>query len=303
MNKEIPEFLIKFLKEQYSEETVKEIIKGYSVNRKVSLRVNTLKSTLEEVTKVLEKNNIEFENAPWSNLALVIKNVSEKELEDLPIYSEGKIYLQSLSSMMPPIVLNPNEKTDILDMTAAPGGKTTQIAAITNNAANITACESNAIRAERLKYNVQKQGASRVFVMQKDSRFIDDFFSFDKILLDAPCSGSGTININDEKMYKTFTLNLIEKSQKMQKALIEKALKILKPGSEMVYSTCSILKYENEDIIQNVLDKCNCEIIPIDNFEKTENLKLLPTQIAGTICVCPNEYYEGFFIAKLKKNK
>lgn len=302
MNNEVPEFLIKLLKEQYSEELVEEIIKGYSVKRQVSLRVNTLKSTLEEITKVLEENNIEFENVPWSNLALVIKNVSEKELENLSIYAEGKIYLQSLSSMMPPIILNPKEKTDILDMAAAPGGKTTQMAAMTHNAANITACELNTIRAERLKYNVQKQGASRVFVMQKDSRFIDDFFSFDNILLDAPCSGSGTINVNDERLHESFTMKLIEKSQKVQKALFEKALKILKPGSEMVYSTCSILMCENENIVQNVLDKFNCEIIPID-FEKTEKLKLLPTKIPGTLCVCPNEYYEGFFIAKLKKNK
>ena len=302
MNNQVPEFLINFLKEQYSEELVEEIIKGYSAKRQVSLRVNTLKSTLEEVTKVLEENNIEFENVPWSNIALVIKNASKKEIENLSIYAEGKIYLQSLSSMMPPIILNPKEKTDILDMAAAPGGKTTQMAAMTHNAANITACELNTIRAERLKYNVQKQGASRVFVMQKDSRFIDDFFSFDNILLDAPCSGSGTININDERLHETFSMKLIEKSQKAQKALLEKALKILKPGSEMVYSTCSILMCENENIVQHVLDKFDCEIIPID-FEKTEKLKLLPTKISGTLCVCPNEYYEGFFIAKLKKNK
>ena len=91
------------------------------------------------------------------------------------------------------------------------GGKTTQIAAITNNNANITACEMNKIRLEKLKYNIQKQGVSSVFVMQKDARKIDDFFSFDNILLDAPCSGSGTINISDENLNKYFTIELIKK--------------------------------------------------------------------------------------------
>ena len=90
--------------------------------------------------------------------------------------------------MLPPIVLNPKENYDILDMAAAPGGKTTQIAALTQNNAHITACEMNQIRLERLKYNVEKQGASSVYVMKQDARRIDDFFSFDQILLDAPCS-------------------------------------------------------------------------------------------------------------------
>ena len=103
----------------------------------------------------------------------------------LDIYKDGKIYLQSLSSMLPPIILEPQEGKDILDMAAAPGGKTTQMAALSNNKAHITACEMNNIRIEKLKYNVEKQGATCVYVMQKDSRQIDDFFSFDQILLDS----------------------------------------------------------------------------------------------------------------------
>ena len=106
--------------------------------------------------------------------------------------------MQSLSSMLPPIILNPKEKENILDMAAAPGSKTTQIASITNNNSYITACEINNIRAERLKYNIEKQGVNCAFVMVKDARKLDDFFSFDKILLDAPCSGSGTISLKNE---------------------------------------------------------------------------------------------------------
>ena len=113
--------------------------------------------------------------------------------------------------MLPVIVLEPEEQTDILDMTAAPGGKTTQIAAMTNNKANITACEMNVVRAEKLKYNIEKQGASCVYIMRTDARYIDDFFSFDKILLDAPCSGSGTLNIENLNLEKTFTEKLIKK--------------------------------------------------------------------------------------------
>ena len=301
-NNEVPEFLINMLKEQYGEEISNKIIEGYKAKRVVSLRVNTLKSNIEKVKEILFNNNIEYENILWSNDALIITNATEREIKELDIYENGEIYLQSLSSMLPPIILNPQEGTDILDMAAAPGGKTTQIAALTNNKAHITACEMNNIRAERLRYNVLKQGASSVYVMQKDARIIDDFFSFDQILLDAPCSGSGTLELSNQNLDKFFTKRLIEKSINSQLALLQKALKILKKGKEMVYSTCSILSCENEDVINKILLKYNCEIIPIE-FKGIESLPLLPTKIPGTLCVCPSEFYEGFYIAKIKKLK
>ena len=226
---------------------------------------------------------------------MILKDI---KIDELNIYKSGEIYVQSLSSMLPPIVLDPKEGNDILDMAAAPGGKTTQIAALTNNKANITACELNNIRAERLKYNIEKQGATSVYIMKTDSRKINDFFSFDKVLLDAPCSGSGTLNINDVNL--NFTEALIKKSIKSQKALLDKALKILKLNHEMVYSTCSILKEENEEVVLEMLKKHNAEIVPI-KLEDVKKLPLLPTTIKGTICLYPNELYEGFFIAKIIK--
>jgi len=298
INNELPEFLIIELKKQYGEEQVNRILNGYMEKRVVSLRVNTLKSTVEEVCNELTKNNIEFEKVTWSNSALVIINSTEQELQKLSIYEEGKIYLQSLSSMLPPVIMQPKENTDILDMTAAPGGKTTQIAALTNNNANITACEMNNIRIEKLKYNIEKQGATSVAIMQADSRNLSDYFSFDQILLDAPCSGSGIISIIDERTHKNFSEKLVEKSSKSQIILLKKALKILKPGHEMIYSTCSILAKENEEIVNKALKGINAEIVPI---EKIEGIPQLPTKIEGTLCVCPNKYYEGFFVAKIRK--
>jgi len=202
--------------------------------------------------------------------------------------------------MLPPVIMNPKTNTDILDMTAAPGGKTTQIAALTNNNANITACEMNNIRIEKLKYNIEKQGATSVVVLQADSRNLNNYFKFDQILLDAPCSGSGTIDLNNERTYKNFTEKLIEKSTKSQLTLLRKALKILKPGHEMVYSTCSILQEENEDILEKVLKEFNIEIVPIE-IKGMDGIPTLPTKIKGILCVCPNKYYEGFFVAKIKK--
>lgn len=295
------EFLEKKLEEQYGLEIKNQIFQGYEAKRKVTFRVNTLKSSVIEIENILNSLNIKYQKVPWSNEAFIIINSNESDLQKLDIYKQGKIYLQSLSSMLPPIVLNPKEGADILDMAAAPGGKTTQMASLSNNKAHITACEMNNIRIEKLKYNVELQGATCVYIMQKDSRQIDDFFSFDQILLDAPCSGSGTLSTSDENVEKYFTEKLIEKSAKSQLALLRKAIKILKKGQEMVYSTCSILSKENEDIVLKVMSENNLEIVPIE-FEGIEELPLLPSKIKGTLVVSPNELYEGFYIAKIRKN-
>lgn len=302
MEKELQDFLLNMLKKQYGETITDQIIEGYNSKRYVTLRVNTLKTDTIKIEKILNELEIEYEKVSWSDIAYVIKNVTEKEIEKLDIYEKGEIYLQSLSSMLPPIILEPKEGEDILDMTAAPGGKTTQIAALTSNNANITACEMNAVRAERLRYNIAKQGATCAYVMQCDSRNINDLFSFDRILLDAPCSGSGTINLNDINLKNNFTEKLVNKCVMTQGTLLKKAIKILKPGSEMIYSTCSILKQENEDIIQKALQSGNIEIVPI-KLSNIKDIPVLPTQIEGTLCVCPNEYFEGFFIAKIRKIK
>ena len=299
--KMVPKFLIEMLNQQYGEEITSKILEGYSQKRMVTFRVNTLKTSIEKVEKVLKNNNIEFKKVSWSDVAYIVKNVREDTLKELEVYKKGEIYLQSLSSMLPPIVLEPKENTDILDMCAAPGGKTTELASLTNNNANITACELNKIRIEKLKYNIEKQGATSVYIMQEDSRRINDFFSFDNILLDAPCSGSGTLNVEDVNLEKTFTEKLIEKSQKAQLELLSKAIKILKQGQEMVYSTCSILNVENEEIVSKILKNNKVEIVPIE-FKGKEELPLLPTKIDGTLCVMPTELYEGFFIAKIRKN-
>ena len=303
---EIPNFLKEKLLEQYDNATVKNIIEGLNKRRTlddkevifdkkmiVTLRVNTIKSNKEEIKEVLSKENIKFQEVNWYKDAFIIEDVKEEEIKKLDIYEQGKIYLQSLSSMIPPIILNPQENENILDMCSAPGGKTTQMVALSKDKAYITACERNKIRAEKLKYNLQKQGASRVNLMLTDARDLNDFLKFDKILLDAPCSGSGTEN----SFKKNFTKELIEKSSKTQETLLRKALKILKPGGEIVYSTCSILKEENENILEKVLKNTNCKL---EKIELPKEIPLLPSKLKEVAVIAPNELFEGFFIAKIK---
>lgn len=293
------EFLKDLLEAQYGTKIAEAILRGFSAQRAVTLRANLLKCSPSEMARDLQNANIEFDKVPWCNEAFILKNAQESELREFDIYEEGKCYLQSLSSMLPPIVLAPNAGEDILDMAAAPGGKTTQMISMTRGKAHITACERNKIRAEKLKYNLQKQGAGAVSVLIQDARQLDDFMSFDKILLDAPCSGSGTLNISDEKKMSKFTIDFVNKSSSLQFSLLKKAVKLLKRDGELVYSTCSILQSENEENVAKILDK-GMEIVPIE-FEGMEEFPLLPCKIDGALCVKPTEFYEGFFVCKMVK--
>ena len=302
MKMDIPEFLKYKLLEQYGEELTNKIISGYSQKRKLTFRVNSLKTNKESVIKFLEENNIKYELVSWYDDAIIVENSVAIMIRESLMYENGEIYLQSLSSMIPPLIVEPKENENILDMTAAPGGKTTEMYALSKGKANITACEKNKIRAERLKYNIEKQGATRIGLLMQDARRLDPFFMFDKILLDAPCSGSGTLDLNDEKMVQGFTEELVKRSVKVQKELIDKALKHIKVGKEMVYSTCSILKEENEVYLKELKNKGIIEIIPID-LNEFLGIPVLPVNIEGTLCVCPTELYEGFYVAKIRKIK
>lgn len=288
--------LREILLKDYDEITTDSILNGVNASRCVTLRANTLKSSREELMEEFKSLNISFKEVEWYKDAFIIENANEVDLQNTKMFQEGKIYLQSLSSMLPPLILNPIENENILDMCAAPGGKTTQMACLSNNKAFITAVERNKIRGEKLKYNLEKQGVRSVNIMIEDSRNLCDFLKFDKILLDAPCSGSGTDNV----FKKNFTKELIDKSSKTQEILLKKALKLTKIGGEIIYSTCSILKQENEEIIEKCLKNTNCKL---EKIELPKEIKCLPSKLNEVKTVAPNELFEGFFVAKITKCK
>lgn len=289
----IPEFLEKLLINQYGKDLTNKILEGYKTKRNPSLRINSIKTNKEKIKKELDKISIKYKDVNWYEDALILENDNIRKLD---IYKNGEVYMQNLSSMIPPIVLEPKQEK-ILDMAASPGGKTTEIYNLSNKEALITAVEKNPIRSQRLKYNLEKQGTIAT-ILNEDATKLDEFYRFDKILLDAPCSGSGTLNIYDKSL-EHFSEKLLNNCIKTQEQLLEKALQILKKGNTMVYSTCSIIYEENEKQLEKLIKQNKIEIIPIDDI--FEDMPKLPTKIKGTICVCPNNLYEGFFISKIKK--
>ena len=302
----IPEFFEPLLAQQYGEELARLIIAGCVEARATTLRANTLKASRREVADALDDAGISWEAVPWYDDAFVLPAGSERAVRDLALYEEGGVYLQSLSSMIPALVMCAKPGEDVCDMCAAPGGKTTQICALAQGGAYITACEMHAPRAEKLQHNLQKLGARGVTVMVTDARRLDDFFSFDRVLVDAPCSGSGTLNAHDPKIARRFTQALVQKSVKSQRALLGKGLSALKPGASLVYSTCSVLSCENEEAVSWALEHAGkgrtYEVKPIE-LPGADDLPALPTSLPGTLVIRPTERYEGFFVARIARTK
>ena len=263
------------------------------VPKKTTFRVNNLKSDVEEIEAILNSNNIKYNKVDFFQDAFILED--DIDIRELDIYKEGKIYVQSLSSMLPPLYFDYKEKDSIIDMAAAPGGKTSEIASITNDTVLITAVEKNKLRGEKLIYNLDKQGLKHYSIIFEDATKLNEFMKFNKVLLDAPCSGSGTIT---KDQLESVTEDLVTRSSNIQKELLNKAINLVNVGDEIIYSTCSIFKVENEEVINKYIQEGRVEVVPI-----TTTIDTLPSTIAGVLTIKPSELYEGFFVSKLKKLK
>lgn len=305
--RKLPIDFIENIYELYDPLKVDQILQGMMNPRNTTIRVNTIKYNIQDLIRYFKEKNIKFERVLWYRDALIIKNATEKELQKLEIYEKGYIYLQSLSSMVPPLVLNPKKGEKVLDLTAAPGSKTTQMAALMENEGYILANELDKIRSERLQYNVKSQGAEIVEVINGRGEKIGNSYTeyFDKVLLDTPCSGEGRFLLGKPMTYKDWSLKKVNQLAKIQKKLFESAYNATKKNGIMVYSTCTINKEENEYILDWAINTFNIKLLDI-NLDIKEAIKGdntgLNNAIDKAIKILPSKNMEGFFVAKIMKN-
>lgn len=293
----------------YWKDNFLKIKEWLSCNRQSSFRINYLKSNKEEIESYLKNNKISFEilNINWYNFYLFDK-INEFDFKWSTIFHSWKVYMQSISSMLPVLCFSDIKHDDIiLDAFAAPWWKTTQISSIMENKWKIIACEKFMIRFDKLAYNIKNQWCNNVQLLKIDINNIDKYFkneSFNKIIADVPCSSEWKINLNNEKTFKHWNIDLILKKQKEQIIFCEKLLPLLKKWWEMIYSTCSMSKEENENVIEFILNKY--KNIKISNINISSNNKIFESNIfknsiLKTIRISPSELTEWFFIAKLIK--
>ncbi|MFA6017751.1 MAG: RsmB/NOP family class I SAM-dependent RNA methyltransferase [Patescibacteria group bacterium] len=296
----LPQELLNRLAKQFGYAAVATMTTAMKGERLTTCRVNTLKSDDSAVMQIFRDTAIQFERVKGIPHAFFIKNKTQRQLLEMPIVTSGKIYLQGLTSMLPPIVLDPKPGQTILDLCAAPGSKTTQIAALMDNRGTIIACEENAVRVEKLRNTVHTQGAN-VDVRCADSTVLHHELPefFDSILADVPCSAEGRMNLSDVRSYSFWSEKNIIAHAKLQRRLLRSAVTMLKPGGTLVYSTCTLAPAENEEMIAWLLSEfpslsAESIALPFPGIvhKPTKSVTLLPTK-----------QYEGFFVAKMRKTK
>jgi len=286
------EFKEKFL-ERYSKYTDIEEFKEYCLKPlRKSIRVNTLKIEVDDLKKRLKN----LKQVPWCNEGFFIDGYGIGNLKE---HFLGYIYVQEAASMIPALVLNPKDEI-ILDMCAAPGSKTTHLAAIMKNKGLIVANDVEIKRLKALSINLQRCGVLNTVMTYMKGEGIKN--KFDKILLDAPCSGTGVIrkSINTLKIWNE---NMIKKLSYTQKNLIVNAFNGLKENGIMVYSTCSVDRDENEGVIEFLLDKFdNAKLEEINLNIKRSKCLSDNNELNKCLRIWPQDNdTEGFFVVKIRK--
>jgi len=297
--------------ERYSKLTDWEDFKKYSLSfLRRSIRVNTLLAEVKDVKKSIEAKGWKLDPIPWCKEGFWIKHAERRDVGNLLEYHVGKIYVQESASMIPPLVLQPQPGDVVLDMCAAPGSKTTQMAMMMKNEGLLVANDYKGQRLQSLGINLQRSGLTNsVITLMHGKRFHE--FDFDKILVDAPCSGTGTIR-KSLKTIRIWNALMITKLARQQKELIVNAFNNLKVGGEMVYSTCSVEPEEDEGVVSFFLNKFpNAEVVPVKlTGLKTSapvmefNGEKYNEQVKHSIRIWPQDNdTEGFFVTKIRKNQ
>ncbi len=291
----------------------------FSQRTVTTIRLNTLVQDAKTTYEQLINNGLELEAISWSKDTYIVKNKDKSEIAKLDSYRDGHFYIQNLSSMIPAIALSPTPQDIVLDMCAAPGSKTTQLAVMLNNKGEIIANDDDKHRVEKLQGVLDMFGVTNTTVRFGRGEFIGkrEENHYDKILLDAPCSGEGMIYLKGDKPLRFWNIKKVKAFSKIQKDLIDSAFNALKKGGELVYSTCTLEPEENEGVITYLLNKYhNAEIMEIPVFKTIINedskryikkgLRIFNDtkyidEVSKTYRICPHDRMMGFYVAKITK--
>ncbi len=295
--------------ERYSQLTDWKQFQKYSLSYpRRSIRVNTLLGTVKEIKKKIEAKGWKLDPIPWCKEGFWIEHAERRDVGNLLEHHLGQIYVQDGSSMIPPLILKPKPGELVLDLCAAPGSKTTQMGAMIKNKGLIIANDYQGSRLQSLGINLQRCLLTNCLITLMSGKSFQGF-EFDKILVDAPCSGTGTIR-KSLKTIQSWNPHVVTKLSWQQKGLLETAFNNLKPGGELVYSTCSVEPEENEGVVNYLLQKySNAKIITV----KLAGLKTSPPvmefkgdkyhpSVKHSLRIWPQDNdTEGFFVAKIRK--
>jgi ribosomal RNA methyltransferase Nop2 len=234
--------------------------------RPITIRTNTLKTRRRDLAQILINRGVNLDPiGDWSKVGLVVYE-SQVPIGATPEYLAGHYMVQGASSMLPVMALAPQEQEKVLDLCAAPGGKTTYIASLMRNTGCLVANDSNKERLNSLVANIHRLGISNTIVTNLDGRkFTQHMKDFDRVLIDAPCSGTGVI-AKDTSVKTSKDEIDIQRCATIQRQLLLQAIDAVTPksktGGYIVYSTCSVLVEENEAVIEYALKHRHVKLVP-----------------------------------------
>jgi 16S rRNA (cytosine1407-C5)-methyltransferase len=288
-----------------------EAIRLLSTPRQQSIRINPLRGDAKATLKELKDLGWKGESVAWCPNGYTI--TSDKQVvRDSEAVAEGRVFIQNAASWLPIVFLDPQPSETILDVCAAPGGKTSHIAAVTANGAHIWANDNSRARLAKLQANLERLDANVENYTLYDATMLARKLSneqFDRILLDAPCSGEGMMSLENPKDFSSWSVAQIKRLQQLQKRVITQAWQLLKPGGTLVYSTCTMAPEEDEAVIDYLLRSTDdATIIPIDlklpnrvATVKEWNGKMFAPATEGAMRLKPSLEIEAFFVCKLQK--
>ncbi len=283
----------------------------FDAPKPLSFRINPLKIDPEEALRRLKEAGFLPKSVDWYDLAFTLPPEDRDRLVRSPLFERGEIYIQSLSSMLAPLALQPRPGEAVLDLAAAPGGKTLMMAALMRNEGLLSAVEPGRDRFFRLKANLDRGGVTIAKCYMTDGRGVGRKTPerFDKVMLDAPCSTEAKFRSFDPETTRYWSLKKVKEMAKLQTRLLFSAYQALKPGGTLLYATCSFAPEENEAVVDKLLKKePNAAVkplnLPIDNQTPgltTWGKKRFDKNLAQCVRVLPNQVMEGFFLAKIVK--
>lgn len=289
-------------------EEVEEFLDSCSFPLLRSIRCNDLLIDCKGLERRMYLKGFKLEKVNWLKHGYIVKSYPKKPSLGATIeYLSGYYYIQGLASMVPAYVLDPTEEDLVLDMAAAPGGKTTQLAQIMRNKGVILAVEKSRERIRSLQSNINRMGVKNVVLLRADVKLLEKTnLKFDKILLDAPCSGEGLLPVDSSRKTKT-SLEDLRQFFYEQLKLIDIAYKLLKKDGTLVYSTCSIAPEENEAVVNYLVEEYGVTIEPIKGYPAVNGLTeynglKFHDSLSGCIRFYPHKSHtEGFFVCKIVK--
>ena len=292
-----PDWLVELWLEQIGETETEKLCQWFNQSPTIDLRINPLKSSIAQIETAFKSQNISISRIPHLPQALRL-NGTIGAIQNLPGYSEGWWTIQDSSAQLVTHLLGPQPGETIIDACAAPGGKTTHSAELMQDEGTIYACDKTASRLKKLKENADRLQMKSIKIHTGDSRHFPEFVNLaDRVLLDAPCSGLGTLHRRADARWRHTPENIQQQSQ-LQSELLANAATFVKSGGVLVYATCTIHPLENETVIRSFLDSNpHWQIEP-----PTIDLPVQPSP-EGWVKVWPHRHHmDGFFMVRLKQD-